>query len=89
MRKKVPGYIRDVPFRNVEVAGRPGAYRVQLAGADAQHDVRNVTFDNVSILGNRLVRSSAVLSVGDNVDELRFLDASERPPLPVRPEPGP
>ena len=35
MRTKTPGYIRDVTFRNIEVTGKPGAYRVQVAGADA------------------------------------------------------
>lgn len=84
MKVKTPGYIGDVTFRNIEVTGRPGGYRVQLAGADAQHDVRKVTFDNLSILGNRLVRSSAALSVGEHVEELRLPDRPDN----ARPEPA-
>lgn len=89
MRTKIPGYIRDVTFHHIELTGRPGGYRVQLAGADAQHNVRGVTFDDFSILRDRLIRTSAGLSVGDNVEELRLLDAREQHSLPVRQEPEP
>ena len=56
MRKKVPGFIRNVRFKNVTSTGQPGDYLVQLEGADAEHDVRGVTFENVSILGEKLTR---------------------------------
>ncbi len=72
MRKKVPGFIRNVSFKNVELTGQPGAYRVQLAGADAEHNVRDVLFENVSILGTQLTPSSPQVSVGQNVEDVRF-----------------
>ena len=59
MRKKVPGFIRDVHFKNLQVQGKAGPYQVQLAGADAEHDVRNVTFENISILGAACARFTA------------------------------
>jgi polygalacturonase len=72
MRKKVPGYIRNVHFKDLQVQGKPGAYLVQLAGADAEHTVEGVRFENTRILAAPLVRESAYLSVGQNVKELEF-----------------
>ena len=72
MRKKVPGFIRDVHFKNLQVQGKAGPYQVQLAGADAEHDVRKVTFENVSILGVPLVRDSPQVSVGQHVFDVQL-----------------
>jgi len=72
MRKKVPGFIRGVSFKNVEVYGKPGPYRVQLAGADAEHDVREVRFENVSILGRKLTRDGPPVSISRYVEGVRF-----------------
>ncbi len=72
MRKKVPGAIRDVRFRNVVVSGKPGPYRVQIAGADAEHDVRGVTFENVEILGAKLTADSERVQVGQYTSGIRF-----------------
>ena len=77
MKVKTPGFIRNMTFRNVEVAGRHGPYRIQLAGADAEHSVRQVTFENVSILGNHLNPSSTAVSIGSYVEHVRFLDPKE------------
>jgi hypothetical protein len=76
MRKQVPGFIRHVIFRNVEITGEPGAYRIQLEGADAEHDVREATFENVSVLGNKITRSSPALQVGPHAEGVRFVGAS-------------
>ena len=73
MRKKVPGFIRNVSFQNLVVEGKAGPYRVQVEGADAEHDVRNVTFENVSILGSLLKRTAPQVSIGSHVEEVRFL----------------
>jgi hypothetical protein len=76
MRKQVPGFVRHVTFRNVAITGDPGAYRIQLEGADAAHDVREVTFENVSVLGNKITRSSPALQVGPHVEGVQFEGAS-------------
>jgi hypothetical protein len=73
MRKKVPGAIRNVQFRNLTVQGSPGEYQVQVEGADPQHDVRGVTFDRVTILDRKLTPDSERLRVGKHVEELRFV----------------
>ncbi len=73
MRKKVPGFIRDVRFRNITIEGQPGEYLVQIEGADAEHDVRDVTFENVSINGQRLTRECDRVRIGKHAENIHFL----------------
>lgn len=72
MRARVPGYISDVRFRNVVLTGSPGPYRIQISGADEWHDVRNVSFENVRIAGEKLADGSKRLEVGPHVSGLHF-----------------
>jgi hypothetical protein len=72
MRNKVPGHIRNVRFKDVSVEGKPGEYLVQIEGADAEHGVSGITFDNVTILGTKLTEKSASTRVGNHVKEVRF-----------------
>lgn len=72
MHNKVPGYIRNVAFRKLTVSGKPGPYRVQVSGADQQHDIRGVSFQNVQILGSNLGGTSEHLELGDYVRDLQF-----------------
>jgi len=72
MRTKVPGFIRGVRFQNVTIEGQPGDYLVQIAGADAEHDVRDVTFENVSILGSPLTEKSDRVRLGEHMADIRF-----------------
>jgi hypothetical protein len=72
MRNKVPGFIRDVWFRNVTIEGTPGEYLVQIEGADATHDVRDVRFENVSVLGSTLTMQSPQVRVGPHTQGIRF-----------------
>jgi len=72
MRNKVPGFIRNVRFRNVTLEGLPGEYLVQIEGADAEHDVREVTFENVSVAGSQLSAGSRGVRIGENAKDIRF-----------------
>ncbi len=72
MRNKVPGHITNIRFESLKVTGSPGAYRVQVSGADATHQVRNVSFKGVEILGTPLTRDSQTLEAGAFVEGLRF-----------------
>jgi len=74
MRKKVPGFIRNVRFKNVKLEGQAGQYLVQIEGADAEHDVRDVTFENVSVLGSRLTEKSESMRVGKNTGNIDSCD---------------
>jgi hypothetical protein len=72
MRKKVPGFIRKVRFSNITVEGQSGQYLVQIEGADAEHDVRDVTFENVSIVGSKLTQQSGPVRIGSHTKNVRF-----------------
>jgi hypothetical protein len=72
MRKKVPGFIQGVQFRNVTLEGTPGEYLVQVQGEDAEHDVRAVTFENVSIVGSELTERSKQVRIGEHTQDVRF-----------------
>lgn len=72
MRKKVPGLIRNVRFKDVRVEGSPGAYRIEIQGSDAEHDVRGVSFEDVSVLGAPLERTSPSVRIGDHVEDVSF-----------------
>jgi hypothetical protein len=72
MRNKVPGFIRGISFRNITVEGQTGDYLVQIEGADTEHDVRDVTFENVSILGSKLTEGSKPVRIGKHTDNVRF-----------------
>ena len=74
MRKKVPGFIRNVRFRNVILEGKPGEYLVQIEGADIEHNIQNVTFENVSILGEKLTGKSNHIRTGEHVKGIYFSD---------------
>ncbi|MBN2130313.1 MAG: hypothetical protein JW741_12495, partial [Sedimentisphaerales bacterium] len=77
MQKKVPGFIHNVTFRNVTLDGRQGEYLVQIEGADAEHNVRDVTFENVSIAGEKAAADSAPMRIGRHVQDIGF-DPSSR-----------
>lgn len=72
METRIPGFIRNVRFRNIQLEGSPGAYRIQLEGADAEHNVRDVSFGNVSILGTPLTPDSPHWTLGGNVEGVVF-----------------
>jgi hypothetical protein len=72
MRKKTPGTIADIRFHRVTLSGKPGEYLVQLAGADEQHVVNNVAFEEVSILDQPLTANSENMQIGAHVDNVQF-----------------
>lgn len=72
MRKKVPGFIRNVRFRNVTVHGQSGDYLVQIQGADVEHDVRDITFENVSVVDSKLTEESGRVRIGEHTENVRF-----------------
>ena len=71
MWNRVPGFIRNVRFKNVRVSGKPGSYLVALEGADEKHDIRGVAFEGVSVLGQGLTREK--VRTGDHVANIKFI----------------
>ena len=72
MRKQVPGFVKNVRLKNVAITGKPGGYRVQLEGADVEHTVDGVSFENVTILGQPVTRTAPGVSIGKNGENVRF-----------------
>jgi hypothetical protein len=73
MRKKVPGFIRNVRFRNITLYGQSGDYLIHIQGADAEHNVRDVTFENISIVDSKLTGESKRVRIGEYTENIRFL----------------
>ena len=71
MQTKVPGHIRDVRFKDVQVYGEPGPCLFQFQGADAEHQVQDVVLENVNLLGRPLKPGSDHVQIGPNVERLR------------------
>lgn len=72
MRNKVPGHITKVRFQDLNLTGAPGNYRIQLSGADADHQILGVTLGKIQILGAPLTRDSSRLEIGSHVEGLRI-----------------
>ncbi len=72
MRTKVPGHVRNVKFKDVVVSGQPGACLVQLSGADEQHQVQDVLFENIVIGGSKLTGDSERVQKGANAEKIKF-----------------
>jgi hypothetical protein len=72
MRNKVPGHVRGVQFKNVQVFGQPGDYLFHFEGADAEHAVKDVTMENVTVLGRSLGAGSPNMKVAAHAEQVRF-----------------
>ena len=72
MRKKVPGYIRNIRFKNITLEGKPGDYLIQIQGADAEHNVSGISFENIKITGEKLHKDSKRVRIGKNTKNLTF-----------------
>ncbi|HEX3000525.1 MAG TPA: glycosyl hydrolase family 28 protein, partial [Armatimonadota bacterium] len=72
MHNKVPGHIRDIRFRDIQVTGQPGEYLVQVMGADAAHQVQDVTFDDITVLGKPLAQDSPSVQIGQFTEGIHF-----------------
>ena len=72
MKKQVPGVINNITFKNISLTGKPGEYKVQIYGADAAHDVKNVQMENVRIQEKLLQANSPEVSVGKHTEGILF-----------------
>jgi hypothetical protein len=64
--KPVWGRIEDVTFKDIELTGAPGKYVILVEGAADHRDrrVRNISFENVTIQGERIIQDSMRLVFG-------------------------
>ena len=72
MKTKVPGYVRNITFRDMKVTGPAGQYRIWLAGYDEKYNVNGVTISEATIRGEKLKPGSKYLQIDDNVLNLRI-----------------
>jgi len=72
MQNKVPGHVSNITFSNITLTGKPGAYQLQLFGADEKHLVNGVLFRNVVIYGNEIVQGSPYIKTNEHVKGIRF-----------------
>ena len=67
METQVPGYIKNVTFKDIHVMGYGGQYKIQIMGADNEHDVEDVNLINVSILDQKVTNAYENLEIGNYV----------------------
>jgi hypothetical protein len=72
MHTKVPGYIDNVIFKNISVTGDKGLYKIQLTGADNEHIVNNINFEEMSILNQKVTADYDNLEIGQHVANINF-----------------
>ncbi len=61
-----------MPFRNVTVDGAPGEYPIQFAAADAERNVCDVTFEQVTINGHAPAGEPSRLRIDQHVEGMQF-----------------
>lgn len=62
-KTKMPGYIRNITFRNVTLVSSPFKPQIQILGFDENHTIENILFDSVVAKGKRL----------DSVEDAEFV----------------
>ncbi|MBN8216159.1 MAG: hypothetical protein J0L75_05930 [Spirochaetes bacterium] len=51
----LPGHVRNILFRNIQLGSAPFFPRTDLKGFDADHTVEGITFENIRILGTNVM----------------------------------
>lgn len=77
MKTDVPGKIKNIHFKNITLTGieKEGWYPIWIKGADAEHMVTNVTFENVTWFKHLLNENSSQVKIEENTKNIRFMDS--------------
>lgn len=77
MKTKVPGTIKNIHFKNIVLTGeeKQGWYPISVKGADAEHMVSNVTFENISWFNHPLEEDSPQVKIEGNTQNIRFVNS--------------
>jgi hypothetical protein len=65
------GRLRNLTFRNIECTG-PWQPRICIWGKDEEHDVKDVTFEQVTIAGETVTENYPQLSIGEYTEAITF-----------------
>lgn len=68
------GSISDCSFKNISVIGTPGAFRGELffQGFDTEHRVCNLSFENLSYFGQKVLGDSPAVTIKNFADGIVF-----------------
>ncbi|MEQ8303910.1 MAG: glycosyl hydrolase family 28 protein [Cyclobacteriaceae bacterium] len=74
MKNKVPGKISNIQFKNITLTGeeREGWFSTWIVGADENHKVTDVTFENISWFGQTLDKDSPQVNIDQNTKNIIF-----------------
>ena len=77
MKNKVPGKISDVHFKNISLTGeeKEGKYGIWVTGADDEHRVTDVSFENMTWYNQLLDEDSPQVKIGDYTSNIRFVNS--------------
>jgi hypothetical protein len=77
MRTKVPGKISNIQFKNVALTGeeKEGWYPISIKGADPEHMVKDITFENITWFNQLLNKNSSQVSIQNNTRNIRFISS--------------
>ena len=68
MKTQVPGKIKNIHFKNIALTGeeKEGWYPVRIKGADPEHMVSDVSFENISWFNHQLKEDSPQVKIEGN-----------------------
>lgn len=80
MKTQVPGMIKNVHFKNIELTGvaKEEWYPIWVIGADAEHMVSDVSFENITWFKQMLNRHSPQVKIEENTKNIRFINSEIR-----------
>lgn len=80
MKTQVPGKINNVNFKNVALTGveKAGWYPIWIIGADAEHTVTSVTFENIIRFKHLLDENSPQVKIEQNTQNIRFINSGTK-----------
>lgn len=75
MKTKVPGKISNIHFKNIALTGKEkeGKHSIWVIGADAEHLVTDVTFENITWFGQKLDEKSPQVKIKEFTNKINFI----------------
>ncbi|MFH6768823.1 glycosyl hydrolase family 28 protein [Gaetbulibacter aquiaggeris] len=80
MKNQVPGKINNVHFKNISLTGeeKEGWYPIWVTGADPEHKVTNVTFENITWFNHKLDEQSPQVKIDNNTTNIHFINSGDK-----------
>lgn len=69
---KTAGRVADITIKNVKVTGKKGAFKgmIYAKGRDAEHDVKNITLENINYFGEKIKQDSPSVFIGEHTSNI-------------------